>query len=77
MTNEYYIESIHDLAKIPDEAVGRFVEEMPNIIKYLKNLDRIKQAYSVLGVDSQKNGVTWIDDGEQNQTIKINFKEKL
>lgn len=69
--SEYKLEHIYDLANIPDEALPRFIEELPKIVGHMRD---VKALQSLLGDDAVKiNPLTWVDDGEQDATITMTF----
>lgn len=62
---QYKIGTIFDMAKIPEEALPRFIAELPDILAYIRRADAVSSMMGAVfgdGIMSVEAG-TWVDDG--------------
>lgn len=64
MTDEepkrYPCETIDDMARIPEEALPRFLAELPNLIATVRQMEAINRMFTVPPMI--RSGADWVDD---------------
>jgi hypothetical protein len=73
MNGEHYnIETLADMAAIPESARGRFLAELPSILSTMSQMQEISAIMQSVGLGRIKPGVAvWIDDDKGESTVKI------
>lgn len=70
---KYPCQSIMDMARIPAEAVPRFITELPGMLEYLRPFAALGDALDPALAKMVMKSATWVDDGktENHSTITI------
>jgi hypothetical protein len=76
MANKYKIGTIEDMAAIPEEALPRFLEELPDMLAMLRACAALKAALSEGVINLSPEPITWIDDGAHNRSVRISIQDK-
>ena len=69
---EYPIDTLLDMAAIPEEALPRFLAELPAILATQRALSGL-----LVGIPFESGGMTWVDDGECHRTVEIRAGVKV
>lgn len=69
MGKEYTVGTIQDMARIPEEALPRFLAELPVMLGYVRNLQNANSDLAGLGVAVDMGAPTWVDDDLQTATF--------
>lgn len=60
---EYRIDTLADMAAIPEEALPRFLAELPDILREMRRLpDLMDQLAIIAGSEPEYAGMSWCDD---------------
>lgn len=74
MTDKIYpIGTLQEIAKIPDEALPRFLWELPEILKAVRqSVEMVEGLSKITGIEIQSDVPKWIDDdlGQSHITFK-------
>jgi hypothetical protein len=76
MHKEYKIDTIEDMAAIPEEALSRFLEELPDMLAMLRSFAALKAAMPEGVIELRSEPITWIDDGERNRSVCVRIEEE-
>ena len=75
MSNKYKISTLLDIMELDDGQIERLCAELPEVLKYAKNLsiliENIGEHLKVPTPVDVLSPMTWIDDGKQDLTIGI------
>lgn len=74
---EYKVATILDIARIPEEALPRFIEELPSIVEYLRPYAAIEHTLDPEKAQLLTEAALWVDDGknEHSASIRVTHKE--
>ena len=71
---EYPVDTLEQIALIPDEALPRFLAEFPHMIQKVKKYTEYAAAVNIImeGVAKiEAQGMIWVDDGKTENTLTI------
>lgn len=71
--NRYPVETFRDMARIPEEAVPRFLAELPEMLEYARTILALTDGAKV---DCEIPAV-WIDDEERTAEVSIRAGEEV
>lgn len=74
MNNEYKIATLADIADIPEDALPRFIAELPTMLGYVRMMKAAaKMTSQATGVELELEipSPTWIDDGEEFHRVTV------
>lgn len=68
MVDTYPIDTLLQMAAIPEEAQGRFLDELPDILASIRSLIG---SFPAADLNLTFEGATWSDDGERHGTVRL------
>lgn len=74
---EYTIETLLDIASLPEDAFPRFLAELPAMIAHMRALKLVvAEANALTGSDAlamRSTPVVWVDDGERFERMALSL----
>ena len=74
----YSVATLADMAAIPEEALPRFLAELPSMLVEIRRAEEYREALQALlgeGAEVQAMTPQWIDDGERNIGISASLED--
>lgn len=66
---EYPIGNLLDMAKIPEDRVPAFLEEMPKILRHMRAFLELQKSIPPEHAKATLKAATWVDDGKPAETV--------
>lgn len=73
MENKYPINTLEQVAAIPEEAMPRFLAELPSILAEIRRMSAMKEQLAGIA-DLTLAGFNWLDDGAQDVYVNVEVK---
>lgn len=75
---QYKIHTLDDMLDLDDDQIDRLCAELPQVLKYNKNLRKLIaascSAEMASAVNSSLGSLIWTDDGKRDVTCEIGFQ---
>jgi hypothetical protein len=71
MSNTYKIGTLEDIAAIPEEALPRFLEELPHMLAGLRRTMALRSSLPEGVIIIPAKPIAWTDDGVHEGAIRV------
>lgn len=71
MANQYPCANLAEMAQIPEEALPRFLAELPHLLAEVRTVLGGNEILGALGAEIECAGATWIDDDAETITTSM------
>lgn len=73
--SEYPISTLHDMSSIPEEALGRFLTELPKILDEVRAMKGVINSFNDTseGMVMHDHTVCWVDEDSGKSTVTFSI----
>lgn len=68
---KYRVDTILNMARIPEEAMPRFLAELPSILKYLRATAKLQDTLDPRIAKLISKEAIWVDDGKNDKRTTV------